>query len=579
MSMIEDQDVPGRSRERALEGYGNISGRSSSTHNTLDGDREKSRMRRIPKTVQAVLHRNKPTNVINEDNIMQEHVNNDGINLSREKLSSISPGIGLPPDQHCYQYADENHNIRPRFKRSKSSRKRRPIQRQRLNLNYGNEGLVHSNMENSSPLETLSKKIEEPNGHERFYNYGNPDNSFRGLQSNESEIINNVHSDLSYRTTATTPSSVIASAANKIYNRMSQLFKDESNNLYSLSRVSSSYTLKGNELSEDKKSPKENDLDAIRTVDVKYESELDDEDAELDEECGPDFSQKMNSKHNTDNWSNIPDNINDTHRIDANKINYKETLQEISDFQNNFVKKYNNDIPIPIGDLGQKNTSRTLQKILDYKDLYSEEEDSSNSTSNANLSSKWRSLVPGNTSYDYGIKIQHEAIMSEYTQIKLRFSSSLSDASAETYSLPNEKVPSKLRMKSKAGVLGFVDRSRYFTMQDNHEKEQNTENLDEYTTDSTTNNYFERVDSANKDEYVSNLWNNEVDRMFPILDSDSPATTFASTPDLHPPRKMSIDLKSEDYDIYQKTPDNNHTATKSIDLSQMARNVRFRRYA
>jgi len=162
--------------------------------------------------------------------------------------------------------------------------------------------------------------------------------------------------------------------------------------------------------------------------------------------------------------------------------------------------------------------------------------------------------------------------MSEYTQIKLRFSSSLSGASAETYYLPNEKVPSKFQMKSKAGVLGFVDRSRYFTMQDNHEKEHNTDNLDGYTTDKTTNNYFERVDSENKNEYVYNLWKNEVDRMFPTLDSVSP-------PDLEPPRKMSIDLKSEDYDIYQNNPDNNHTATKSIDLSQMARNVRFKRYA
>lgn len=577
--MIKDQEVPGRNRNRPLEGYGNLSGTRPNSHNTVDGDREKSRVRRIPKTVQAVLHSNKPTNVINDDKVTQAHMNNDGINLSREKLSSISSGIGLSPDQHFYQHADENHKIGPRIKRSKSSRKRKPIQSQLSNLNYGNEELVHNSIENSSPSETLGKKIEEPNGKERFYNYGNPDNSFRGLQSNESAIINNVHSDLSYRTTATTPSSVIASAANKIYDRMSQLFNGESNNFYSLSRVSSCYTLKGNERSEDKKSPKENDLDAIRTVSVKYESELDDDDSELDEECEPEISQKMNAKHNEDKWSNMPDNINDIHRTAANKINYKETLQEISDFQNNFVKKYNNDTPAPIGDPGQKNTSRTLQKILDYKDLYSEEEDSSNSTSNTNLSSKWRSLVPGNTSYDHGIKIQHEAIMSEYTQIKLRFSSSLSGASAETYLLPNEKVPSKFQMKSKAGVLGFVDRSRYFTMQDNHEKEHDTENLDGYTTDITTNNYFERVDSENKDEYVSNLWKNEVDRMFPALHSVSPPTTFAPTPDLEPPRKMSIDLKSEDYDIYQKSPDNNHTATKSIDLSQMARNVRFKRYA
>ena len=192
-----------------------------------------------------------------------------------------------------------------------------------------------------------------------------------------------------------------------------------------------------------------------------------------------------------------------------------------------------------------------------------------------------RSLVPGNTSYDYGIKVQHEAIMSEYTQIKLRFSSSLYGGSAETYSLPNEKTSSELQMKSKAGVLGFVDRSRYFTIQDNNEKEHehDTENLDEYTTDNTTNDYLERVNSKNKDEYVSNLWKNEVDRMFPVRDSVSPATAFTPAPDVEPPRKMSIDLKSEDYDIYQKTPDNNHTATKSLDLSQMARNVRLRRYA
>ena len=366
MSMIEDRDIPNRSRNRELEGYGNLSGtRSSSIHTTLYEDREKSRMRRIPKTVQTVLLSNKPTNVINEDNIMQEHENNDGISLSREKLSSISSGIGLPSDQHFYPHIDKSHKISPRIKRSKSSLKRRPIQGQHSNPNYRNEELVHNSIENSSPLKTLSQKIEEPNRHERFYNYGNPDNSFRGLQSKESAIINNAHSDISYRTVATTPSSVIASTANKIYNRMSQLFKGDSNDLNSVSRVSSCHTLKGNERLENKNFPKESDQNAIKTVSVKYESELDDEDTELDDECEPEFSQKMNATHDTDKWSNVPNNINDTQRIAANKINYKETLQEINDFQNNFVKKYNNDIHAPMGDPSQKNTSRTLQKILD----------------------------------------------------------------------------------------------------------------------------------------------------------------------------------------------------------------------
>lgn len=585
MDMIEDRDIPGRSRNRVLENYRNESRtRSSSTHNTFGARKEGSRTRRTPTTVLAVLYSNIPNDTKNENGIKESHNSSENINLSRQRFSQsvISSGMMVSPDLQCHQRAREKHKINERARRSKSSSNRRSAQQKRLDRDYGNEEIVDNSIQNDLPLDNLNKKLEEDNEQERFHNYGNPDNSFRGLQSTESADINNMHSDLSFgsenRTNATTPSSVIASAANKIYNKMSKLFAGEPDSLYSLSRVSSCYTLRGNDQLNDKKLTRKNGLDTtIRTGSLKYESELDDEETELDDDRESETAQEINAKHDTDKSKNVLNNINDGRRVTASSINYKETLQEIKDFQNNFVKKYNNATPTPIGNSSQKNTSRTLQKILDYKDLYSEEEDSTNSTSSGNLTSKWNPLIPGSSSFEYGIKIQHEAIMSEYTQLKLRFSSSLSGSSAETYSIPNEKSPSNLQMKSKAGVLGFIDRSRYFRMQDSHEKEHTVENSDD-TADIPASLDFPNIDSENKDGYISKLWKSEVDRIFPTPDS-IPSTTAYDTPDLEPPRKMSIDLGSEDCDIYENRPNHGHAATKSIDLSQMARNVRFKRYA
>lgn len=582
MDIIEVQDMPGRSRNRVLENHRNVSRtRSSSTHKTLGARQESSRTRRTPTTVLAVLHNNILTNANNENEVKESHNNNEN---NRDDFSRflISSGIKVSPDRQCYQRAREKHRIYEQGRKSKSTCKRRSAQHKRLDLDYGNEEIVDYNIQNDLPLDNLTRKLENENDQGRYYKYGNPDNSFHGLQSSESTDLNNIHSDLSFgtenRTNATTPSSVIASAANKIYNKMSKLFTGERDSLYSLSRVSSCYTLKGNEQLNERKLTRKDGLEAtIRTGSLKYESELDDEDTELDEDCEPETTQEMDGKNDTSKSKNVFNNINDSRRTTSNTINYKETLQEINDFQNNFVKKYNNATPTPIGNSSQKNTSRTLQKVLDYKDLYSEEEDSTNSKSSGNLSSKWHPLVPGSSSFEYRIKIQHEAIMFEYTQIKLRFSSSLSGSSPETYSIPDEKSPSKLQMKSKAGVLGFVDRSRYFRVQGRHEKEPSVENSDD-TTDSV-NPDFPQINSDNKDGYISKLWKSEVDRMFPTLDSVSSSSTCSDTPDLEPPRKISVDLRSEDCDIYENRPKHGHTATKSIDLSQMARNVRFKRYA
>lgn len=583
MDIIEVQDMPGRSRNRVLENYRNVSRtRSSSTHKTLGARQESSRTRRTPTTVLVVFHNNIPTDENNENGVKESHNNNETINRDEFSRFLISSGTKVSPDRQCYQRAREKHRIFEQGSKSKSTSKRRSAQHKRLDQDYGNEQIVDYSIQNDLLLDNLTSKLENENDQARFYKYGNPDNSFRGLQSRESADLNNIYSDLSFatesRTNSTTPSSVIASAANKIYNRMSKLFAGERDSMYSISRVSSCYTLKGNAQLNERKLTRKDGLDAtLRTGSLRYESELDDEDTELEEDCEPETTQEMSGKNDTGKNNIVFSNTNDNRRTTSNTYNYKETLQEINDFQNKFVKKYNNATPTPIGNLSQKNTSRTLQKVLDYKDLYFEEEDTTNSKSSGNLLSKWHPLVPGSSSFEYGIKIQHEAIMSEYTQIKLRFSSSLSGSSSETYSIPDEKSPSKLQMKSKTGVLGFVDRSMYFRVQGRQEKERSVENSDDTT--GSVNHDFPQINSDNKDGYISKLWKSEVDRMFPTLDSFSSSSTYSDTPDLEHPRRMSVDLRSEDCDIYENRPNHGHTATKSIDLSQMARNVRFKRYA
>lgn len=109
-------------------------------------------------------------------------------------------------------------------------------------------------------------------------------------------------------------------------------------------------------------------------------------------------------------------------------VSVLDIMKEINDFQTTLVDRTN----------ASKDTfalTRTQQKLLDLKDLVSNEQ--------GQQASPFKNLL------DYSVKIQNEAILSEWTQIRLRFSS---------------HATTKTNICCKAGVLGFVQRYKNLPM-------------------------------------------------------------------------------------------------------------------
>ena len=99
---------------------------------------------------------------------------------------------------------------------------------------------------------------------------------------------------------------------------------------------------------------------------------------------------------------------------------------KISGFQENFVNK------LPYTNV---KLSRTQQRQLDYKQLYEYES---------------TDIENGSDLVCYDWKIQNETILSQYTSIRLRFSSKQTTS----------KRQNKQHVENHMGVLGFIDRYR-----------------------------------------------------------------------------------------------------------------------
>ncbi|CAK7907983.1 hypothetical protein CAAN3_09S07008 [[Candida] anglica] len=157
----------------------------------------------------------------------------------------------------------------------------------------------------------------------------------------------------------------------------------------------------------------------------------------------------------------------------------KEALAEIQDFQNNFVQKYSNDPGTEDNSIQTPTTSslsRTQQKILDHKEL--------------------AELKPSsNNSLDYNMKMQNETIISQYTLIRLRFTNSY------------------------MGVLGYLKRSigseNSMGTTNNSTSSMNGYGDQPSTTESPTTQSINTnqpfyITKENKDQYLSDLWNSEM---------------------------------------------------------------------
>lgn len=101
------------------------------------------------------------------------------------------------------------------------------------------------------------------------------------------------------------------------------------------------------------------------------------------------------------------------------KQDMEQMLREIDDFQSIFVQKFN--AHTPGASTPQTSTSRVQQKVLDYKDLL--RGDSSDATGSHSQLSLASIGSESSTSLSYSIKKQHELLTSQYTHIRLRFSS------------------------------------------------------------------------------------------------------------------------------------------------------------
>lgn len=184
-----------------------------------------------------------------------------------------------------------------------------------------------------------------------------------------------------------------------------------------------------------------------------------------------------------------------------------DVIQEIHDFQTSLVSRSS----------PQKETgaNRTQQKLLDLKDLMSN--DRAPYTQLSNL-------------LDYSVKIQHEAILAEWTQIRLRFSGYVSNKS-------------ETDIVCLAGVLGFIQRLRGQYIGGNLLVTQET-----------------------KDEYLLNMWELELQSFAEPL---TPVLALTSLPSL---LSMSEPNREADEDIYK-----NRDIEMPLSISSMARNVMLSR--
>lgn len=134
-------------------------------------------------------------------------------------------------------------------------------------------------------------------------------------------------------------------------------------------------------------------------------------------------------------------------------VSVLDFMKDINDFQSSLILR---NLPAQ----STSGATRTQQKLLDMKDLIQEEK----GPSYGNL-------------LDYAVKIQNEAILSEWTQIRLRFSSRVSNKSRTT-------------ITCLAGVLGFVQRYK--------------------GVDLTKPSTFSPVTREDKDEFLRSVWQQEL---------------------------------------------------------------------
>lgn len=319
------------------------------------------------------------------------------------------------------------------------------------------------------------------------------------------------------KTNTTTPTESIT---HKIYNRMSKLLQRRDDP-----------TLKEIDLIPSNKEalkPEPSIPLSARTSILKFQSELDDE-SEIEDEpsiAGGDNFDVLSSP-----------NVNqDSSTLD--EVNFDKIMNEINDFQHNFVQKFN--VNTPDGNNRQtkdqsgndydwdSSSSRIQQKILDYKDLYQDENLSKNSSY---FSLKLQNQPNYNILNDYTFKIQHETVMQQYNLIRFRY---LGSPDFDLYTVNGSAIPkptsSQNYLKSNMGVLGFLNRTK---ISENHyldPRQKHDYRSQRLVPERTWPNTFQYRETPriNPDQYLNDLWHQEMESLFPA-DADTVVNTPSDT--------------------------------------------------
>lgn len=348
------------------------------------------------------------------------------------------------------------------------------------------------------------------------------DNSFIDLDSHNSNTFDNPNDfDSSNKPpsndTIDSNTTTFVNPSNKLYSRMSQLINMAHNSMHSLVPIQPKTPMST-------ASKPDTDGETLNNGTLvtapHYQSELDDDDEEEDEDNGHPVDA-WNTQNNDSVDNSYVDNsfvkspVNDLTNINPKSLN--DILREIKDFQSNFVKNISNPPSNNTSLVDLKQSSRVQRKILDYKDLYNDYEFTESS-----------SEKDFGTSNDYTVKIQHDTIMSEYTQIRLRFASTLSSINPKTQ---------KEKMRSHMGVLGFVNRAAYLNQVRpfTPKKDQSSEPPWYFRASSqyeSLNDVKNPITFENKDEFLKTMWDEEMKSV--LSDPTSKSPTDSTVPSNNP---------------------------------------------
>ncbi|EGV61469.1 hypothetical protein CANTEDRAFT_135418 [Yamadazyma tenuis ATCC 10573] len=306
------------------------------------------------------------------------------------------------------------------------------------------------------------------------------DNYYRDLDGNDAPPQPQPIKDLKLAEVSSPPPDSIT---NKIYNKMVKLLHSSN---------TSTFTDTDRLLESGPSLHPKSSLATNTTSLSKYQSESDDESEE--DLTTADRDEAF------DSWASPNVNLNEGTVL--NDININSIMDEINDFQSNFVRKYNATTP---QDELVSSSSRVQQKILDHRDLHSQESDPVSS------SSSYFSLKSINSSLnqmfgDHNFKIQHETISSQYNQIRFRFAC---NTDISLYTIGGEPVDSCdksiLSLRSNIGPLGFLNRQKLLA----------SHGLGVLAQSSSSPECHTDLGIGDTDAYLKELWKSEMDSLFP----------------------------------------------------------------